>query len=97
LICDHIPDAHIVANTIKADIWNMDRDHIISAGYEGLVKAGINYEFDKGVKFWSYAEDKVRGAILDEIREWLGDRRTLKGICYQNSTSVSMEDIDAIL
>jgi RNA polymerase sigma factor FliA len=48
---------------------SVDRDDLISAGIFGLVKAVETFEPERGFKFETYAGHKIRGAILDELRE----------------------------
>jgi len=44
-------------------------DDIASFGIEGLIKAIEKYENDKNTRFETYALTKIRGAIIDAIRE----------------------------
>ncbi len=44
-------------------------DDLISSGNLGLMDAIEKYDPSKGVKFKSYAQNRIRGAILDELRE----------------------------
>ena len=77
LIFDHIPNVHIVANSIKRSWDNIDfiKDDLVSAGYEGLVRASINFDHSINERFWTYAEHRVRGSILDETETELGFHR----------------------
>ncbi|MBN2124032.1 MAG: FliA/WhiG family RNA polymerase sigma factor [Deltaproteobacteria bacterium] len=43
-------------------------DDLMSAGIMGLLDAIEKFDADKGVEFKSYAEFRIRGAILDELR-----------------------------
>ena len=47
---------------------NVEADDLISAGTEGLLKAIDNYDPTRTERFESYAESRIRGAILDELR-----------------------------
>ena len=46
----------------------VEADDLISAGTEGLLKAIDNYDPSRTERFESYAESRIRGAILDELR-----------------------------
>jgi len=48
-------------------------DVLVSAGVIGLMDAISKYDPDKNVKFKTYAEFRIRGAILDELRslDWV--------------------------
>jgi len=47
---------------------NVDFDDLVGAGVLGLLNAARQFDEDRGVPFNRYAEIRVRGAILDELR-----------------------------
>lgn len=47
---------------------NVDVGDLIGAGTEGLLKAIESYDVNNAARFETYAESRVRGAILDELR-----------------------------
>jgi RNA polymerase sigma factor for flagellar operon FliA len=47
---------------------NVDVGDLIGAGTEGLLKAIESYDANHSARFETYAESRVRGAILDELR-----------------------------
>jgi RNA polymerase sigma factor for flagellar operon FliA len=47
---------------------NVDVGDLIGAGTEGLLKATESYDPSHAARFETYAEARVRGAILDELR-----------------------------
>ncbi|MDB4973008.1 MAG: polymerase sigma factor for flagellar operon [Myxococcaceae bacterium] len=47
---------------------NVDVGDLIGAGTEGLLKAIEAYDVSNAARFETYAEARVRGAILDELR-----------------------------
>ena len=47
---------------------NVDVGDLIGAGTEGLLKAIEAYDASHAARFETYAESRVRGAILDELR-----------------------------
>lgn len=49
---------------------HLDVDDLIAAGNEGLVKAVHGYDPSAHPRFEPYAEVRVKGAILDELRSW---------------------------
>ena len=59
-------------------------DDLIQAGLIGLVDAIGRYEESQGTQFETYATQRIRGAMLDELRahDWLprGVRRTQKQV-----------------
>ncbi len=47
----------------------MTRDDMTSAAMVGLVDAAKKYDVTKGIKFKTFAEYRIRGAIYDEMRK----------------------------
>jgi RNA polymerase sigma factor for flagellar operon FliA len=47
---------------------NVDVGDLIGAGTEGLLKATESYDHNHAARFETYAESRIRGAILDELR-----------------------------
>lgn len=54
-----------MANRLPASI---EVDDLISAGLIGLMQAQERYNPERGFKFKTYAEFRIRGAMLDELR-----------------------------
>lgn len=52
---------------------SVDRDDLLNAGQLGLISAIGSFEPERGIRFEAYAEVRVRGALLDELRtqDWL--------------------------
>ena len=52
---------------------SMDADDLVSAGIIGLMDAMDKYDPEREAKFKTYAEFRIRGAMLDEIRsmDWI--------------------------
>jgi RNA polymerase sigma factor for flagellar operon FliA len=59
-------------------------DDLIQAGMIGLMEACSRFEESQGIQFEAYAGQRIRGAMLDELRQndWLprGTRKTLRDI-----------------
>ena len=57
---------------------------LLQAGYMGLMDAAARYQEEQGVQFEAYAAQRIRGAILDELRtgDWLprGARKSQREI-----------------
>ena len=73
--------AHHLAAKLPASV---QVDDLIQAGLIGLVDALGRYEESQGTQFETYATQRIRGAMLDELRalDWLprGVRRTQKQV-----------------
>ncbi|MCD6674784.1 MAG: RNA polymerase sigma factor FliA [Burkholderiaceae bacterium] len=52
---------------------NVEIDDLVQAGMIGLFDAMTRYETDRGAQFETFATQRVRGAMLDELRgsDWL--------------------------
>ena len=74
LIMDYAPLIRFIAQRISARLpSNIELDDLISAGVIGLMDAINKYDPSRDNKFKTYAEFRVRGAILDELRsqDWV--------------------------
>jgi RNA polymerase sigma factor FliA len=49
---------------------HVDRDDLYGAGAAALVDAGRTFDAGRGVEFPAFAAKRVRGAMLDELRQW---------------------------
>jgi RNA polymerase sigma factor FliA len=69
LILEHLPQVNWIAIRIYEKLpAGVELDDLISAGVIGLVSAVDNYDPSHGASLRTYAEYKIRGAILDSIR-----------------------------
>ena len=52
---------------------NVEMDDLVQAGMIGLIDALTRYQADQGAQFETFAMQRIRGAMLDELREadWL--------------------------
>ncbi len=68
-VTPYLPLVRSVASRMAARLpRTVDLDDLISAGVLGLINAARQYDEDRGVPFDRYAEIRVRGAIVDELR-----------------------------
>jgi RNA polymerase sigma factor for flagellar operon FliA len=74
VIIQYSPMIKYVANRIAMRLPpHIEVDDLISVGVLGLMDAITKYDSSRGAKFKTYAEFRVRGAILDELRsmDWV--------------------------
>jgi len=74
VIVKYSPMIKYVANRIAMRLPpHIEVDDLISVGVLGLMDAISKYDSTRGAKFKTYAEFRVRGAILDELRsmDWV--------------------------
>jgi RNA polymerase sigma factor FliA len=68
-VTQFLPLVRTVASRMAARLpRGVDLDDLVGAGVLGLLSAARQYDGDKGVPFQRYAEIRIRGAILDELR-----------------------------
>ncbi len=69
LILEHLPQVRLIARRIHERLpESVSLDDLISTGIVGLISAIDNFEPRHNVKLKTYAEYKIRGAILDSLR-----------------------------
>lgn len=69
LIIDHLPKVKYIADRIASKLPpSIERDDLYGAGVLGLMDAVERYDESRGVAFTTFAEMRVRGAILDNLR-----------------------------
>jgi RNA polymerase sigma factor FliA len=70
LIADTLPYVRKLAVEISRELPRFtDIEELVSAGREGLVQAAERYDPSHGVLFRTFAHYRIRGAILDYVRE----------------------------
>lgn len=69
LITSHLPKVRYIADRIAAKLPpSVERDDLYGAGVVGLIDAVERYDASRGIAFTTFAEMRVRGAILDNLR-----------------------------
>jgi len=69
LLIEHLPTVRYVARSIHERLpQHVEIDDLISAGIVGLIDAFSKFNQVKRVQFRSYAQFRIRGAILDSLR-----------------------------
>lgn len=88
LITEHLSLVDIIAGRMVTQVPSfMNRDDIRSAGMMGLIDAANKFKPEKKILFKTFAEYRIRGAILDEMRklDWfsrsLREKQTSIGRC----------------
>ncbi len=74
LVLEYAPLIKFVAQKIAARLpANIELDDLMSSGVIGLMDAMDKYDATRDNKFKTYAEFRIRGAILDELRaqDWV--------------------------
>lgn len=70
VLLEQMPQVKFIARRIHDRLpQHVELDDLISAGVIGLMDAMKKYDPAKNVQFKSYAQFRIRGAILDSLRE----------------------------
>jgi RNA polymerase sigma factor for flagellar operon FliA len=69
LLLEHLPIVRFLARRIHERLpQHVDIEDLVSAGVVGLMDAFAKFDPQKKVQFRSYAQFRIRGAILDSLR-----------------------------
>ncbi|PWU01386.1 MAG: FliA/WhiG family RNA polymerase sigma factor [Terriglobia bacterium] len=69
LILENLPQVRLIARRIQERLpKNISLEDLVSTGVIGLISAIDNFDPRHNVKLKTYAEYKIRGAILDSLR-----------------------------
>ncbi len=74
LLLLHLPQVRLVAESLRVRLrFAMEFEDLVSYGVIGLLKAIERFDPERGVLLKTYAEHRIRGAILDGARamDWL--------------------------
>jgi RNA polymerase sigma factor FliA len=70
IILEHLPLVKAIAIRVHENLpVHVDLDDLIHAGVLGLFDAASKYKADKNVAFSSYAKHRIKGAMLDSLRQ----------------------------
>ena len=70
LLQEQLPQVKYIARRIHERLpQHVPLDDLVHAGIVGLIDAAHKFNPDKQVRFASYAKFRIRGAILDSLRD----------------------------
>jgi RNA polymerase sigma factor FliA len=70
LILEHLPLVTAIAAHVQRSLpVHTELDDLVHAGVMGLFDAATKYQDDKEVAFPAYAKHRIKGAILDSLRQ----------------------------
>jgi len=71
LVLRYLPLVEQTAGRMRIGLpRSVQLDELVNAGMIGLISAVDNFEPERGFKFETYASNRVRGAILDTLRDY---------------------------
>ncbi|MCM1178720.1 MAG: FliA/WhiG family RNA polymerase sigma factor [Clostridium sp.] len=74
IILEYVSLVKLVAGRLNMYLgYTVEYDDLVGYGVFGLIDAIDKFDFDKGIKFETYASLRIRGSILDQIRkmDWI--------------------------
>src|SRR5215470_4171609 len=70
IVLDHLPLVKAIAIRVHENLpVHVELDDLIHAGVLGLFDAVEKYDSTKNVEFQAYAKHRIKGAILDSLRQ----------------------------
>ena len=69
LILSHMPQVELLARRLHGRCPQVELDDLISAGTVGLIQAVDRFDPTRNLKLKTLAEHRVRGALLDYLRQ----------------------------
>jgi RNA polymerase sigma factor FliA len=70
VVLEHLPLVRAIAVRVHENLpVHVDLDDLVHAGIMGLFDAATKYDPEKNVAFSSYAKHRIKGAILDSLRQ----------------------------
>ncbi len=91
ILLEHLPIVRFLARRIHERLpQHVDIEDLVSAGVVGLMDAFAKFDPAKKVQFRSYAQFRIRGAILDSLRtlDWSPRELRRKGRAVEESIRV---------
>lgn len=93
IIKDHLYLVDILVGRMVTQVPSfMNKDDMKSAGMMGLLDAANKFDESKNIKFKTFAEYRIRGAILDEMRKLDWFSRSLRD--KQNRIGKTIADLE---
>lgn len=70
LVEHYYPYVQKIANRVSERLnWKVQPDYLSSFGVDGLYKAIDSYDLSKNIKFESYANQRIKGSMIDGLRK----------------------------
>lgn len=91
MLLQHLPIVRFLARRIHERLpQHVDVEDLVSAGIVGLMDAFAKFDPEKKVQFRSYAQFRIRGAILDSLRtlDWSPRELRRKGRAVEEAIRV---------
>lgn len=77
----------VIVNKLKYKPYRLEYDDLYQEGYLLLTKAAINYNKDLGIKFSTYATNKIYFGLRGFIDRYYDKRYSFQGFSLENDVS----------
>ena len=88
MVIEHMQTVQFIARQIHRRLpQHVELEELVSAGLVGLIDAAAKFDRSKDVQFTSYAQFRIRGAILDSLRtlDWSPRDLRRKGRAFEEA------------
>lgn len=96
LILEHLPQVKLIARRIHERLpVSVTLEDLVSVGVVGLIAAIDRYDATHDVKLKTYAEYKIRGAILDNLRglDWAPRQQRKRAKAIENAIATLEQEL----
>ena len=90
LILSHLPQVELLARRQHRRWPEIELDDLISAGTVGLIQAVDRFDASRNLKLKTFAEHRIRGALMDYLRQLDPLPRTLRE--FQKKRDAALKD-----
>jgi RNA polymerase sigma factor (sigma-70 family) len=98
----YLPAVRATARVIKSSFAKksivLDAEDLVSYGAMGMISAMDRFELDRGLKFLTFAQSRIRGAMIDAVRQqdWVprAERRARADTPAMLSADLAQDQVD---
>jgi RNA polymerase sigma factor FliA len=88
LVTSHLPLADFAADELRTRLpGHVERDDLVAVGRLALTRAAQEFNAERGVPFAAYALQRLRGALLDELRRVDWASRSVRATARRSSAA----------
>ena len=99
LLVEHLPTVRYIARKIHAGLpQQVEMEDLVSAGMIGLLDAFHKFDAKKDVQFKTYAQFRIRGAIIDSLRamDWSPRELRRKGRAVEEAVRTATQQLGRV-
>lgn len=99
LLVEHLPTVRYIARKIHAGLpQQVEMEDLVSAGMIGLLDAFHKFDAKKDVQFKTYAQFRIRGAMIDSLRamDWSPRELRRKGRAVEEAVRTATQQLGRV-